>query len=293
MSNSNILYRYHTILVVFCSLGLWRSCGYFTLMKILSWNINSVRLRLPLLLKMAQEQQPDVICLQETKATDDVFPAADIAAAGYTHQLIAGMKSYNGVAILSRTPLKRLEAPNWCEKSDCRHIAAQLDNGIHLHNFYVPAGGDIPDVTLNEKFAHKLAFLDEMETWFGKGKRKAPRVLVGDLNVAPDAADVWSHKQLLDVVSHTPVETDKLNSMLQSGDWVDSHRHFTPAPEKLYSWWSYRSADWQASNRGRRLDHVWVTRDLAPALQAAGIATPMRSWEKPSDHVPVWATLKL
>lgn len=262
-------------------------------MKIASWNINSVRLRLPLLLKMLQEESPDVICLQETKAQDQFFPAAALAEAGYVHQLVAGMKSYNGVAILSRTPLTRLEGPDWCARGDCRHISALMANGIELHNFYVPAGGDIPDPTVNDKFAHKLAFLDEMEGWFARSKRKGPRILVGDLNVAPHPDDVWSHKQLLDVVSHTPVETEKLLNLQSTGNWVDTHRHFNPPPEKLYSWWSYRAADWQSSNRGRRLDHVWVSSDLKPALTATGIVTPMRSWAQPSDHVPVWAELDL
>lgn len=262
-------------------------------MKLLTWNINSVRLRLASLLRVAKAQQADVICLQETKAHNDVFPLKDIRKAGYEHILIEGMKAYNGVAILSRLPIERVEAPNWCAKSDCRHLAGRLSNGVVVHNFYVPAGGDIPDVKLNPKFAHKLEFVDAVTEWFGRQKKMKCHILVGDLNIAPLPEDVWSHTQLLDVVSHTPIEIEKLGRMQDSLGWVDAVRTITPAPEKLYSWWSYRADDWLKSNRGRRLDHIWLTPDLAPALSNSGIYTEPRGWEKPSDHAPVWADLSL
>ena len=153
--------------------------------------------------------------------------------------------------------------------------------GSIIHNFYVPAGGDIPDLSLNEKFAHKLQFLQELREWGGRRKASsAPAILVGDLNVAPLEHDVWSHKQLLDVVSHTPIETEALETLRQEAGWIDAMRHLRPQPEKIYSWWSYRSPDWQAANKGRRLDHIWVSGDLSgtrgrstcPAKPAAGSA---------------------
>jgi exodeoxyribonuclease-3 len=165
-----------------------------------------------------------------------------------------------------------------------------------LHNFYVPAGGDIPDRHANEKFGHKLDFLTEMAAMLAEGRTartRKPMILVGDLNVAPLEHDVWSHKQLLDVVSHTPIEVDHLSRVYGSQDWVDVSRRAKPEPEKLYTWWSYRAADWQASNRGRRLDHIWVTPNLEGALGRTWIAKAMRGWEKASDHVPVLTEIEV
>jgi exodeoxyribonuclease-3 len=127
-----------------------------------------------------------------------------------------------------------------------------------------------------------------MANWWREHSRpRAKRILVGDLNVAPLEHDVWSHKQLLKVVSHTPVEVDRLQRVQNSHGWVDAVRHFVPDTEKLYSWWSYRARDWRASNRGRRLDHVWVTPSLTKKLRAAAIFANARDWPKASDHVPV------
>jgi exodeoxyribonuclease-3 len=163
-----------------------------------------------------------------------------------------------------------------------------------VHNLYVPAGADEPDLS-NPKFAHKLKVLDRMKTLYKKRKGAVPTVLVGDLNVAPGEHDVWSHKQLLKVVSHTPGETDRLNAVRDLGGFVDLARQHRPDPEKLFTWWSYRSPDWTKNNRGRRLDHIWATSDIAAVsqLEAFQIHVPVRSWERPSDHVPVVAGLKL
>lgn len=263
-------------------------------MRIATWNINSVRLRLPLVERFITEHKPDVLCLQETKTVNETFPAEALKKLGYKHQHFHGMKSYNGVAILSRKPIAEFKVQNWASKDDCRHIHARLENGTEVHCLYVPAGGDIPDPVANPKFAHKLQLLDEVTSWWKKEKRnKTSRILVGDLNIAPLEHDVWSHKQLLDVVSHTPIEVEKLTTMQKANDWVDAVRHFVPADQKLYSWWSYRAADWLASNRGRRLDHIWVTPDLVPNLRAASILKDARGWApKPSDHVPVMLDLK-
>lgn len=257
-------------------------------MRILSWNINSVRLRLPLLLTIAEQLQPEVMALQELKAETALFPAAALAAAGYVHQQVCGQKGYNGVAIVSRQPLEGLPGPDWCGKGDARHVAVRHASGIVIHNFYIPAGGDIPDPAVNPKFAHKLQFMDELQNWqaFQTGEKA---ILLGDLNIAPLPEDVWSHRQLLDVVSHTPIEVKKLTGLQQRSGWVDTHRLLTPPPARLYSWWSYRAKDWGASNRGRRLDHIWASPALAPQLTGAGIFTEPRSWNQPSDHVPIWA----
>jgi len=258
-------------------------------MKLATWNINSVRLRQDLVLRFLKEQKPDVLCLQETKVMNPLFPAETFAKAGHVHQAIHGQKGYHGVAILSRLPFAKTATRRFCGKDDTRHISATFEDGLELHNFYVPAGGDIPDPKANEKFAHKLDFLREMERMFAKRRaRKDARViLVGDLNVAPLEHDVWSHAQLLDVVSHTPVETGLLGEAKAAFDWIDVTRTFVPQTEKIYSWWSYRAQDWEVSNRGRRLDHVWFGQGLKGSAKKHAILKKMRGWEQPSDHVPV------
>jgi len=265
-------------------------------MRIVTWNINSLRLRMDLLRRLVKEEQPDVICLQEIKVQDSDFPKQDLLALGYPHILHHGMKGYNGVAILSRLPFNARNPENWCRKNDARHGSVILPGDIELHNFYIPAGGDIPDVKLNEKFAHKLQFLDELAAWLAQRgaswRNRGRAIMTGDLNIAPLENDVWSHKQLLKVVSHTPVEIEKLDAVQKAGGWVDAVRHFVPEPVKLYSWWSYRAPDWSKNDRGRRLDHIWVTPALKPALKAAKINRDMRGWAQPSDHVAVIVDLK-
>jgi exodeoxyribonuclease-3 len=263
--------------------------------KIATWNINSVRLHASLVRRFLKAHAPDVLCLQETKVPDPLFPAKPFTKLGYVHQAIKGQKGYHGVAILSRIPFKKTETLTFCGKDDSRHMSVVLENGLEVHNFYVPAGGDIPDPKKNPKFAHKLGFLAEMEKQFAgaRDKRNAPLILVGDLNVAPLENDVWSHKQLLDVVSHTPVEIDLLNRVYQCLDWCDVTRRFVPHEEKIYSWWSYRARDWRASDRGRRLDHIWVSPALKDAVSGHAIFKDVRGWRQPSDHVPVVVTVTM
>jgi exodeoxyribonuclease-3 len=265
-------------------------------MRVATWNINSLRLRAPLLGGLIAGLDPDVICLQETKVPDDLFPHAALEAYGYRHVAFRGMKGYNGVAVLSRIPFEVVaEAPDWCLRGDCRHLCVRLDakgGPVDLHDFYVPAGGDIPDPAANPKFAHKLAFVEEARAWFAARRGLRRTILVGDLNIAPLENDVWSHKQLLKIVSHTPAETAGLDAWRDTC-FVDAVRHFVPADQKLYTWWSYRNQDWRASDRGRRLDHVWVTPDLVGKLRGQTILKDARDWPQGSDHVPVGVELKL
>ena len=226
------------------------------------------------------------MCLQETKTQDEFFPTDEFSKIGMKYQYYRGEKSYNGVSILSKTKFEENGYINWCNKDDCRHISVKLGEAIELHNFYVPAGGDEPDVTSNSKFAHKIDFLNEMKSYF-LNDTKTKKILVGDLNIAPLENDVWSHRQLLNVVSHTPIETETLLDIIDSGEWVDVMRAITPHNEKLYSWWSYRNRNWEISNRGRRLDHVWVSKKLFPQVKSGVIYNETRSWERPSDHVPI------
>ncbi len=257
-------------------------------MRITTWNINSVRIRLDLVRRLVREARPDVLCLQETKVPDDLFPHRDFEAMGFAHRLVHGMKGYNGVAILSKVPFADNGTRGWCDKQDCRHAYVKLPGGIELHNLYIPAGGDIPDPAVNDKFKHKLRFVDEVGAWFGSERTKRQKMIaVGDFNIAPLETDVWSHKQLLDVVSHTPIEVEKLGRMQESVSWVDAVRHFVPPEQRLYTWWSYRNRDWKVSDRGRRLDHVWVTPPMRGKLGSAEVLRDARDWENGSDHVPV------
>jgi exodeoxyribonuclease III len=265
-----------------------------------TWNINSVRLRIDLVVKFLKSARPDVLCLQETKCPDDQFPSKRFARLGYSHIALNGQKGYHGVAVISRHPFDAISTRGFCGKNDSRHIVvtlgerAGLRDQVKLHNYYVPAGGDVPDPDLNGKFAHKLAFLDEMRTTPELHPAPGERaILVGDLNVAPLEHDVWSHKQLLDVVSHTPIECEKLNAAQRAGQWIDVPRTFVPEPTKLYTWWSYRAADWAASNRGRRLDHIWVSSKFGDRLSGMEISCEARGWKRPSDHVPVTATIEM
>lgn len=262
-------------------------------MKILTWNINSVRLRAPLLMEtLVRTMRPDVICLQETKTPDEHFPHEVFENLGFKYRHITGMKGYNGVAILSKIPFSVPEVHHRVKREDCRHIAVKFPQ-FELHNLYIPAGGDIPDRKENIKFAHKLDFVDELTDWFGaRYSKKKPLVVLGDFNIAPLEHDVWSHKQLLDVVSHTPVEVEKLGAFQRSLAWHDAIRHFVPDDQKLYTWWSYRNQDWKKSNRGRRLDHIWVTPPLSDSLKKHTILTEARDWDKTSDHVPVMLEIK-
>jgi exodeoxyribonuclease-3 len=257
-------------------------------MKIISWNINSLRLRLPLLEELVKKENPDVICLQETKVQDVDFPLLAVQNLGFKFVEFAGEKSYNGVAILSKLPLRNIKKYDIIGFGHKRHIAATLPNGVILHNFYVPAGGDIPDIALNEKFDFKLKFVDFMSEYFAKNYNSTSKVIiVGDMNIAPEENDVWSHKQLLKVISYTPIEREKFLRLKNSLGFVDSHRKLALEGEKLYSWWSYRGLDPFKSNRGRRLDHIWITPNLESGLKKAEIFKDFRIAERPSDHAPI------
>ena len=267
-------------------------------LKISTWNINSVRLRLPIVLQFLATEKPHVLCLQETKCRDAEFPLAAFKDAGYRHIAINGQKGYHGVATLARIPFDTHFKKEFCAKGDARHTSIVLRetaaDGLSIHNFYIPAGGDEPDPVLNEKFAHKLQFLDEMQAWFLADKIAEGRaVLVGDLNIAPLEHDVWSHKALLKIVSHTPVEVERFARVQGAGPWVDAMRALVPETEKLYTWWSYRAADWNAADKGRRLDHVWVSEALRASIGTLKIEREARGWDRPSDHVPVTVTLNL
>jgi exodeoxyribonuclease III len=263
-----------------------------------TWNINSVRLRIDLVAKFLKAARPDVLCLQETKCPDGKFPLRRFKRLGYDHIALNGQKGYHGVAVISRFPFDAVVRTDFCGKSDSRHITVTLGEkaGLHepikLHNFYVPAGGDEPDPEINSKFAHKLGFLDELTGCAELRPGNERAILVGDLNVAPLEHDVWSHKRLLKVVSHTPIECEKLAAFQRAGSWIDIARAVIPEPAKLYTWWSYRAPDWAAVDKGRRLDHIWVSPEMGDRFRGIKIAREARGWLRPSDHVPVTTTIE-
>jgi exodeoxyribonuclease-3 len=265
-------------------------------LSIATWNINSVRLRLPLVEEFLRRYAPDILCLQEIKCPEEFFPYQAFHDAGYPHVAISGQKGYHGVATISRLPIELVERRDFCTKGDCRHLSAIFEAGglkVLLHNFYVPAGGDEPDPEINPKFRHKLDFIEEMRLVTAEHGPDTGAILVGDLNIAPLVNDVWSHKQLLKVVSHTPIETEGFESMRIGGGWVDLIRQHIPEPEKIYTWWSYRAADWNATDKGRRLDHVWSSANVATKLKGIEILRHARGWDRPSDHVPVIAAFEM
>jgi exodeoxyribonuclease-3 len=265
--------------------------------RLATWNINSVRLRLDLVSRFVKTHKPDVLCLQEIKCIEGKFPELELRALGFPHIAVAGQKGYHGVATLSRLPFTLKERRDICGRGHARHLSVTLDGAacdakpLVLHNVYVPAGGDLPDPALNDKFRHKLDFLEAMSAWFGgmRGKAESRMIMVGDLNVAPLPTDVWSHKQLLKVVSHTPAETERFERVRAAHDFIDIMRRHVPAEEKLFTWWSYRNRDWRASNRGRRLDHIWTTPALDGAAVSMAVLDEARDWPRTSDHVPVIA----
>ena len=260
-------------------------------LRIATWNVNSARLRQDQIARFLTEAAPDALCLQEIKCKTELFPKEAFEALGYVHQAVKGQPGYNGVAILSKHPLHDVESRDFGRAGDARHIAATMAQGLRLHNFYIPAGGDLADPQANPKFAHKLQFLEDLGEW--SGGKPVMSAAMGDFNIAPMEHDVWSHKALLDVVSHTPLETSTLDAIQAAGGWIDSARRFAPAHEKLYSWWSYRAKDWDAADKGRRLDHLWLSADLGGALRKVEGYRATRGWERPSDHTPVLAEIAI
>jgi exodeoxyribonuclease-3 len=264
-------------------------------LTVTTWNINSVRLRIDSVAKFVKAVRPDVLCLQETKCPDDKFPRKRFKRLGYEHIALNGQKGYHGVVVISRLPFESFNVQSFCGKADCRHVAAVLGeraglrDPITLHNFYVPAGGGLP-IRRQSEIRPQAFFLDEM---------RAPRCAAMAQPHGRSATSTWrrgarrlGHKQMIRVVS-PPIECEKLTTVQKQGGWVDAMRMLVPEPEKLYTWWSYRSPDWQTADKGRRLDHIWVAPALADRVTGMRVLKHLRGWLRPSDHVPVTATLEV
>jgi exodeoxyribonuclease-3 len=249
------------------------------MLSVATWNINSVRLRAEQVTRFLSEQAPDVLCIQEIKCAEHLFPHEAFEAAGYTHRVVHGQKGYHGVATVSRVPLREFSRHDWQDNGEARHVGVELlgpaGQGLIVENVYIPAGGDIPDREANAKFGQKLDFLERMTRWADKIDR--PTLIVGDFNIAPLPEDVYDHKALLKVVSHTPIEVETLTRFADAHGWVDLGRKHIPAPER----------NWQEKDRGRRLDHMWASPDLAAQSRSHRFVEETRRWEQPSDHVPL------
>ena len=254
-------------------------------MHIATWNVNSLRVRLDILLDWLKKQEPEVVCLQETKLTDDLFPVSPLADLGY-QAVFTGQKTYNGVAILSRLPLTDVmvalpEAPGEDEK---RFIAATVQ-GVRVVNVYVPNGQAVG----SPKFAYKLAWLERLRTFLATTYTLADAlVLCGDFNVAPEPRDVYDAPKAEGEILFHPEERAAFARLLAWGlqDALRLHH----AEGGLYSWWDYRAAAFRR-NLGFRIDHILVTPPVAARCAAVMLNRELRRLEKPSDHIPVIARL--
>jgi exodeoxyribonuclease-3 len=266
-------------------------------LRICTWNINSVRIRTDQVARFVREQAPDVLCLQEIKCQTGEFPAEAFAEMGLPHLKVAGQKGWHGVAIASRLPIEDSPRLDVCREGHARCVSAVVQ-GVEIQNFYIPAGGDLPDRQLNPKFDHKLDFYEKLTALMARRDPRAPLVVTGDLNVAPGENDVWNHRYMSRIVSHTPVEVEAFAALMGSLDFIDILREAHPEPRKLASWWSYRAQDFRQSNRGLRLDHLLLSPGLREAAWRLGapsarVHDDVREWDKPSDHAPVSMDLAL
>jgi len=260
-------------------------------MRLVTWNINSVRLRIEQVARFVADAKPDVLCLQEIKCQEAEFPYEAFVEMGLPHIRVSGQKGWHGVAIASALPIDHSPKLEVCREGHARCVSARVA-GVEIQNLYIPAGGDTPDRELNRKFDHKLDFYEKLTAEVGRRDPKDPLIVTGDLNVAPSEFDVWNHKFMLKVVSHTPPEIEAMAALHQAGQFIDIVREAYPEPQKLASWWSYRAQDFRKSNRGLRLDHILLTPGLREAALGRGkpsarIHDDVREWERPSDHAPV------
>ena len=253
-------------------------------MKIATWNVNSLTVRLPQVLDWLAANPVDVLCLQELKLSDDKFPLKELEAAGY-QSAVFGQKTYNGVAILSRTPARNI-VKNIAGFTDAqsRVIAATLDmptGEVRVVNGYF-VNGQSPG---SEKFAYKMQWLDSLRRWLLDELKEHPKlVLLGDFNITADDRDSFDPVGLRETIHHTTEERQQFQALLALG-LHDAFRLFDQ-PEKSYSWWDYRMLGFQ-KNRGLRIDHILVSDALKPLVKACTIDRLPRKNKQPSDHTPV------
>jgi exodeoxyribonuclease III len=251
-------------------------------MKLATWNVNSIRVRLPQVLAWMKQEAPDVLCLQETKITDEEFPAAAFHDAGY-HAVYAGQKTYNGVATLSRAPAADVVASLPGADGEQKRLLAATVEGVRVVNAYVPNG----EAVGSDKFAYKLSWLAALEKYLTGEMKAHPRLaLVGDYNIAPEERDVHDPQLWQGRVLFSDPERAAFRRLIERG-LVDVFRRFDQ-PEMSFSWWDYRAAGFRR-NHGLRIDHILCSAVLAAQCRACSIDVEPRRHERPSDHAPVIA----
>jgi exodeoxyribonuclease-3 len=251
-------------------------------MKLVTWNVNSLKVRLPQVLDWLAAHQPDVLCLQETKLEDVNFPAAEIVAAGY-QVLFSGQKTYNGVAILSKTPATDavVAIPGFVDVQ--KRVLAATIAGVRVINLYIPNGQSVD----SDKYQYKLGWLEALTAWLADELARHPKLaLLGDFNIAPEERDVYDPKAWEGQVLFSQPEREAFRQLISLG-LTDSFRLFDQ-PEKIYSWWDYRMNAFRR-NMGLRIDHILLSEALAQTCIACTIDKEMRKLERPSDHAPVVA----
>jgi exodeoxyribonuclease-3 len=252
--------------------------------KIATWNVNSLRVRLPHVLAWLQENQPDVLALQELKLHDDDFPHDALKEAGYS-AVVSGQKTYNGVALLSRREPMVEVVKAFPELEDPqRRVLAVTYHDIRILNLYVPNGESL----VSQKYLYKLHWLEQLDLFLKHELKKYPKMIVlGDFNIAPDNIDVYDPTRWENSVLFSKPERDAFKAMLEVG-FVDCYRALTPAAQE-YSWWDYRMGSFRR-NHGLRIDHILASTAFFPLCQACRIDKTPRALERPSDHAPVVAT---
>jgi exodeoxyribonuclease-3 len=253
-------------------------------MKIVTWNVNSIKARLGQFLPWLDTSRPDVVLLQETKCIDQDFPRLEIESRGYTVAL-RGQKAYNGVAILSRPAILEVTDQLDGDAGESRYIEARIEGDVTVASVYVPMGQSVE----SDRFPFKLAFLDALRARAQSLlDEDAPLILGGDLNVAPEDEDTFDPRGMDGQVLFHPEERKRLRA-LQFIGLTDAVRALDPRPD-IYSWWDYRGGSWQRDH-GLRIDHLLLAPKMADRLVASGVDKAPRALDKPSDHAPVWCEL--
>jgi exodeoxyribonuclease-3 len=253
-------------------------------MQLATWNVNSLNVRLPHLLRWLDENPVDIICIQETKLTDDKFPVAQLEEAGY-QVAFSGQKTYNGVGILSRLPMSDVVRNNPLYPDAQQRILAATIGGMRIVCAYVPNGQAVD----SDKYVYKLGWMASLRDWLASELAHHPDMAVlGDYNVAPEDRDVHDPAAWEGEVHVSPAERAAFRALLDLG-FTDSYRLFDQ-PEKNFSWWDYRMLRFQ-KNQGLRIDHVLLSATLAARCTGCVIDRAPRKWQQPSDHAPVIATL--
>ncbi|MFN0277837.1 MAG: exodeoxyribonuclease III [Pyrinomonadaceae bacterium] len=257
-------------------------------MKIATWNINSVNSRIEQVVGWCKKNQPDVLCLQETKCVDDKFPQRRFRDVGFEHIEFLGEKAYNGVAIVSKHPICDLQKNFPDDKADApKRLIAGTISGIRIVNVYVPHGTSLG----SEKFTFKLDWLARLRKYFDQNYSLDDDVLLcGDLNVAPHPMDVWNVNYWKDRMHFTKPERDALLNVKKWG-FVDVFRQINSEPDE-YSWWDYFHHSFE-KNQGLRIDHIWASPPLAELCTDCWIDREPRALENPSDHAPVVAEFRI